>query len=182
MRKLIDQDEIRIARADISDSAALSRFSQLTFIDKFGHLYRQKDLEDFLVNDHSEAVYAAMLTQSDYGVWKVDDLRTGELIAYAVACRACGLLVPDMPPNAGEVKRLYVSPRRQSEGVGRYLMEAMLAWLEADGPCPLYLSVYKFNEGAQRFYARYGFSVLLEYEFMVGNHADPEYIFVRNLG
>lgn len=41
----------------------------------------------------------------------------------------------------------------------------------------IYLSVFSENQGAHRFYQRWGFSKHSEYEYMVGNHADHEFIY-----
>ena len=44
---------------------------------------------------------------------------------------------------------------------------------ERDGPRTLWIGVWSENLGAQRFYARYGFEKVGEYEFSVGQHARP---------
>ena len=82
--------------------------------------------------------------------------RDGHAIGYAQA-GPCGLPHPDVRPGDGELKRLYLRRSEQNGGVGRALMDAAMAWLERDGPRPLWLSVWSENTGAQRFYGRYGF-------------------------
>ena len=79
----------------------------------------------------------------------------------------------------GELKRLYLRQSEQNGGVGRALMDAAMAWLERDGPRPLWISVWSENLGAQRFYARHGFEFAGEYEFPVGEQRDREYMFRR---
>ena len=54
-----------------------------------------------------------------------------------------------------------------------------MAWLLADGPRTLWLSVWSENFGAQRFYARYGFEFMAEYEFIVGQQRDREFMYRR---
>jgi ribosomal protein S18 acetylase RimI-like enzyme len=91
----------------------------------------------------------------------------------------CGLPVPDLEPGAGEIKRLYVTPAGQNEGLGSRLMNTMLDWLASTGRDPLYVGVWSQNYGAQRFYQRYGFEKVGEYEFPVGNQLDIEFILKR---
>ena len=62
------------------------------------------------------------------------------------------------------------------------LIKAILrlpAWLEKDGPRTLWIGVWSENLGAQRFYARYGFHKVGEYEFPVGETRDREFILRR---
>ena len=88
---------------------------------------------------------------------------------------------PDMPDRSGELMRFYIDQRYRGAGLGGRLFEKALAWLHENFD-HVYLSVYAENFGAQRFYERYGFEKVHEYHFMVGNHADPEFIMKRREG
>lgn len=169
--------EIRICRASVPDAEALSVIGAKTFSDKFAHLYAPKDLQAFLDESHCIEAYKRHLTDPNTAIWKAETA-DHKIVGYAVAS-PCNLPVDDMPAGAMEISRLYVDEGWQSHGLGRKLMDAMLEWIDRDGAAPLYLSVYKFNDGAQRFYERYGFGLLKEYRYKVGNHYDPEYLFVR---
>ena len=79
----------------------------------------------------------------------------------------------------GELKRLYLLATAQGGGIGARLFEQALDWLERDGPRTLWISVWSENYGAQRFYARYGFEHVGEYEFIVGQQHDREFMFRR---
>jgi ribosomal protein S18 acetylase RimI-like enzyme len=72
-----------------------------------------------------------------------------------------------------------VSSSAQGGGIGAQLFEQALAWLERDGPRTLWISVWSENYGAQRFYGRYGFEMAGEYEFLVGEQRDREFMFRR---
>lgn len=169
--------EVTIERAGAADADGLSRLGTKTFSDKFAHLYKPEDLQLFLETSHSVPAYETALADPETGIWKAV-AEDGALAGYAVA-GPCGLPVDDMPEGAMEISRLYVDEGFQAMGLGRALMDAMLAWIDGAGRAPLYLSVYKFNDGAQRFYHRYGFELLKEYRYRVGNHFDPEYLYVR---
>jgi len=43
------------------------------------------------------------------------------------------------------------------------------------------LSVWSGNDGAQRFYARYGFAKVADITFRVGEQLDEEFLFARML-
>ena len=96
-------------------------------------------------------------------------------IGYVTACPA-HLPHPDVAPGDGEIQRLYILRGYQGGGRGTLLLRTGLEWLEREGPRTLWIGVWSENYGAQRFYARHGFEIVGEYSFMVGDHADREFI------
>ena len=169
-------EETSIRRATVEDAAVLAELGTATFVETFGHLYSPTDLQAFLDESHTPAAYAKVLANPDYALWIAE--RDGEAIGYAQA-GPCGLPHADSQPTDGELKRLYVRAGIQGGGTGRALMDAAMAWLLRDGPRPLWLSVWSENLGAQRFYARYGFGFVAEYEFIVGAQRDREFMYRR---
>lgn len=155
------------------DAQTLAALGAETFIATFGRLYDEKDLNAFLVKSHSAEVYAAFLRNPDYGLWLAVSPQ-GEAIGYAVA-GPCGLPVPNCPANAGELMRLYLKQGVQGGGIGARLLETALEFLRSRFNS-IYLSVYAENTGAQRLYQRFGFVKIHEHFYMVGDHADPDWI------
>ncbi len=165
-----------IRRATPDDAAALSVLGTQTFVETFAHLYTPADLQAFLDESHSQAAYAKVLADPDYALWIAE--RDGQAIGYAQAGR-CGLPHADVKPEDGELKRLYLLQSAQNGGVGNALFQQALAWLERDGPRTLWISVWSENFGAQRFYERHGFGFVAEYEFIVGEQRDREFMYRR---
>jgi len=167
-----------VRRAGPDDAAELAALGARTFVESFGHLYSPQDLQAFLDESHSPAAYARLLADPAYALWLAfaDD---GVAMGYALAGPA-GLPHADLKPGDGELKRLYMRADAQGSGIGTRLFDAALEWLERDGPRTLWISVWSENYGAQRFYARYGFEKAGEYEFIVGQQRDHEFIFRRN--
>jgi ribosomal protein S18 acetylase RimI-like enzyme len=58
---------------------------------------------------------------------------------------------------AGVLHDLFVDPERRGHGLGRRLLEAVLAYLPSRGLSQLVLSTAERNEAAQRFFASAGF-------------------------
>lgn len=165
-----------IRRATPQDAATLAALGARTFVDTFGHLYKAEDLQAFLRDSHSQAAYAETLADPAYALWIAE--ADGAAIGYAQA-GPCGLPHADVAPGDGELKRLYLLPSAQGGGIGARLFEQALAWLERDGPRTLWISVWSENLGAQRFYGRYGFDFVAEYEFPVGAQRDREFMYRR---
>jgi diamine N-acetyltransferase len=167
---------LSIRRATPADAQAVSRIATRTFTGTFGHLYPDEDLQAFLRDSYAVEKQALILSLDAYAIWLLE--RDGEAVGHAAA-GPCGLPHPGVRPGDGELKRLYVLPEFQNGGWGQRLFETALAWLERDGPRPLWISVWSENLGAQRFYARAGFALAGEYEFEVGRARDREFIFHR---
>lgn len=168
---------VSIIRATISDADALAEIGVSTFVETFGHLYSEQDLQQFLDENHRPSIYAQLLASPAVAFWLA--YADGTLAGY-IGVGPSSLPVPDQPENAGELKRLYVSADYQGTGLAQAMMVHALGFLEANFN-ELYLSVYADNPRAQRFYARYGFQKFHEYTFMVGNHGDPEWIMRREM-
>ncbi len=59
-------------------------------------------------------------------------------------------------------------------------MKVILSWFEEHYPSrPIWLSVFSKNLKAQKFYAHYGFIIVGEYEYPVGESKDHEFIMKR---
>lgn len=165
-----------IRRAGPADALALSRIAMRTFTETFGHMYPAGDLQDFLHTNYAIGECEKLLADGRYAVWLLED--AGMAIGHAMA-GPCGLPNADVKPADGELKRLYLLPQAQSGGWGARLFEQALAWLEREGPRTIWISVWSENLGAQRFYARWGFTKVAEYEFPVGRVRDREFMFRR---
>jgi len=168
---------VLIRRATADDAAALSNLGAATFAETFGHLYPPDDLQTFLTNSHSVEAWNRSLDDQQRAVW-LATLDGGAPIGF-IAVGACKLPVENREPTAGEIQQLYVLARHHNLRLGSRLMQLGLEWLEARGRTPLYIGVWSENLGAQRFYARYGFSKFGEYGFPVGKTVDREFILKR---
>ena len=166
-----------IRRATVDDAELMSRIASETFVETFGHLYPQEDLQYFLDNSYSPSAQRTSLADPANAMWLLED-DDGVAIGHAYA-GPCGLPHPDVRAGDGELKRLYVLARAHNAGWGGQLFRTVLDWLQRDGPRTLWIGVWSENAGAQRFYARYGFGKVGEYLFPVGNTNDHEFILRR---
>ena len=194
-----------IRRATPADAEALSTLARTCFTQTFGHLYAPADLETFLDEAYAPDVLRAELEDPNRATWflfedeadegfsrpnpspadhprapePVDEAPASSAshapIGYVTACPA-HLPHPDVAPGDGEIQRLYILRGYQGGGRGTLLLRTGLEWLEREGPRTLWIGVWSENYGAQRFYARHGFEIVGEYSFMVGDHADREFI------
>ncbi len=170
-------DDLAIVKIENrTDAAAIAHLGAQTFSETFGHLYKPEDLSLFLEGSHSIASYEKLIDDPEATLWAAKT-NAGEYVGYSVVS-ACGLPVPNMPENSGELMRFYVYADYQGGGLGNQMLSLALDQMDKQFTHH-FLSVYAENFGAQRLYARYGFEIIHQYHYMVGNHADPEYIMQR---
>jgi ribosomal protein S18 acetylase RimI-like enzyme len=155
-----------------ADITQIAPFSAKQFTRKFGHIYKPEDLKIHLEKACSEAYFTECFGK-DHILLVLDE---EAIIAYAKWGR---LTLPVDHPVVPclEIHRLYVSDEYRNQGIGQKLMDQMLARMEDQQM--IYLSVFSENYGAQRFYHRYRFSKLKEYDYMVGSHVDLDFIYQR---
>lgn len=165
-----------IRRALPADAEALAAIGSRTFVDTFGHLYPDEDLQAFLAEAYGLTRTFDDLADPTKAAWLVE--AEGQVVGYAQA-GPCGLPHPDVTPACGELKRFYFLKAWQSRGLGGQLFDQVMGWLLADGPRDIWIGVWSENHGAQRFYGRQGFEKAGEYGFKVGRTTDQEFILRR---
>ena len=83
----------------------------------------------------------------------------GDVIGLAMGMPAEGFT------HTGEVSALYVQQGFQGRGIGRRLVQAVAAWLHAQGHTVLHIAVLAANAPARKFYEAIGGTVIGEREF-----------------
>lgn len=169
-----------LREATLADVPAVSRLATDSFIAKFGPLYSAENLAMFLAENLSEPAITTELANQTR-VYRLAEDADGALLGYAKIGLICGF--PDYARGSRvmELKQLYTAPEATGKGIGGALMDWAMGQFAARGADEVQLSVYAHNEGAHRFYARYGFAKVADITFRVGDHIDPEFLFARML-
>lgn len=164
-----------IRRARPADAPVLALLGHETFVETFGHLYPESDLQPFLAATYTPDTFRRVLNDPHQALWIAE--RHGKALGYAHA-GPCALPHPEVTPSCGELKRLYVHSSAQGHRLGNTLLATALAWLTQPAR-DLWIGVWSKNIGAQRLYARHDFLKAGEYEFAVGATRDREFILRR---
>ena len=156
--------EFVIRRCHIGDETRLSLLGKATFLETYADSTQAADLLAFVETEHSIERYRFWLESRFARLWVAEIGWGRSAIGYAVAL---------VSPNTGlglemEIKRLYVLHRFHQRGLGRRLMNEILATARQDGIAELFLKVQKANQSAVAFYSRHGFCVAGEERFRVG--------------
>lgn len=169
--------ELRFAAPD--DAAALAELGARSFVAKFGYMYTPEDLGNFLDESHSANKTAKEIADPAMRVVLAEE--AGRLLGFCKLVLACGWPEHAQGSKVVELKQLYTDPDITGRGIGSALMDRALEIAREHGADEMQLSVWSGNEGAQKFYARYGFGKIADIHFMVGDQRDDEFLYARML-
>ena len=159
-----------------TDAPALAALARDSFAETFGHLYSPENLAAFLAG-HTADGWAAILASPDDAVRVVE--ADGRFVGYARIGQ------PKLPfesePGALELRQFYLLRPAHGTGLADELMTWILDEAIRRGAPAIYLSVFKDNARAIRFYARHGFQFVTTHAFLVGEHRDTDHILRRDL-
>lgn len=155
------------------EALALVSVGRQAFTETFGSLYSAQDLQDFLAKDYDPAMVAHGLADPTLH-WRVARL-DGVMVGF-VKWGVCKLPLEPIALPQMELHRLYVLQAFQGKAIGRALMHAAMAGMQASGAGEICLGVWENNMKARRFYAAYGFEKAGEYDYPVGKQIDREWI------
>ena len=159
-----------------ADAPVLEDVFRRAFIETFGHLYRPENLDSFLDRMTEEAWRGELADSAIF-------IRLAEAEGEAAGFAKLGPLGLPVEPRgrALELKQLYLLSEWHGQGIARVLMDWVLDRARFQGADALYLSVWTENFRARAFYARYGFTFVAPYAFMVGDQADEDEIWRLDL-
>lgn len=174
-------ETITLRPAVAADTDALAALAHQSFVDAFAHYYRPEDLQQFLDEWKTPAVYARAIADPATAIQlaEVD----GQLAAYCLLKR--GYVMDDHPqPHPLRpvfLSQLYCAGNRTGLGLGARLMDWAMEQAREWQADSISLSVYSENLGAQKFYQRRGFAKVADTEFWVGSQRDEEYLYELRL-
>lgn len=160
-----------------ADAAALADLGTRSFVAKFGYMYTPEDLRNFLAESHSEAKAAKEIADPSMRVLLAEE--EGRLLGFCKLVLACGWPEHARGQAVIELKQLYTDPDITGRGIGSALMDRAMEIAREQAADEMQLSVWSGNEGAQKFYARYGFGKVADIYFMVGDQRDDEFLYAR---
>ena len=174
----------RLRRATAADADAVCAFGRQAFCDTFAHLYSKADLDHYLNESYTPAVFAAYVRNSLMALFVAEDKVGDAILGYSLAGP---VVVPHAEawPADGELRKLYVAQAAKGTGIAQALLALCVEWVRggqccASGPgherARTYLSVWSENRRALAFYRRAGFAVVGEYLYEVGEARDLELI------
>ena len=84
-------------------------------------------------------------------------------------------------PESLEVERVYVLKAFQSASVGKSFLDRAMQIARKRGKTYLWLGAWKDNHRALKFYLRYGFRIIGEHSFFVGEDEQSDFIMRKDI-
>lgn len=147
----------------------LIAFGRQEYINTFGHLFSETQLNEYLSEAYSQSTHNHWLSSDAYCFYIAYN-EAGAICGYILCSSTCSLDVPssegDSTPQGGEIKRLYIASSTFGSGLSELLLKQGIEWLvQKQLSRHIYLGVYSENPRALKFYERYGFRPVGEYPF-----------------
>jgi diamine N-acetyltransferase len=163
--------------AEPAEMEALAAFAQTQFAANFAHLYEAAEMQRFLEDAYHPDLLRREMSEGK-AVFALCET-SGHYLGY-IKYGFCKLPITPANPPQTEIHQLYIDAGMQGYGIGKKLMQMALADMEPRSG-EICLGVWSQNFRAQRFYESFGFAKVGEYDFIVGKHADREFIY-RKIG
>jgi diamine N-acetyltransferase len=172
------QAAIRIRRAEEDDALALSVLAEGTFRAAFSESNTAANMQLHCAANYGEALQLAEIRGSNRETW-VAEADNG-LVAYVQLL--FGAASPMTSGERGvEIQRFYVNASYHGAGLAHQLMARVLARSEAAGSSALWLGVWERNPRALAFYRKWGFDVVGEHTFKVGDDPQRDLVMRRDM-
>ncbi|CAF2616062.1 unnamed protein product [Rotaria sp. Silwood2] len=172
-----------LRRAVDTDNIALSQLNQHafreTFIDGFTIPIGEDNLQSYFRTSVSPEAHAKKIADPQQATWIIIDKTNNEFVAFTNA-GPCTLSHPDVRAGEdAELHRIYVRRDRQGYGLGQWLMNVALSWLEERFPGrPIWVTVWSGNSKAQKLFKNYNFNKVDNYSYKLGEY-NAENIIMR---
>lgn len=172
--------DLTLRRAAPADAALIADLGARTFTDAFGADNDPAAMERYVAEAFSVDRIAAELEapQSTFFLCRDPAFDEARPVGYA---RVLGGSTTECVESAKpiELVRLYIEGTARGRGYGSALMRACLAAAAEDGFETMWLGVWDQNDGARRFYRRWGFRDVGTQDFMLGGERQTDIVMAR---
>jgi diamine N-acetyltransferase len=177
----MDDSAVNIRPARLSDVSDLVGFCAKQFTDAFGAGLNPADLALHITRAYSVDKLTAEVTHSNALFLVAHDAHGLAAYAYLLwndpfmgqATRALH------SPAMAHLERFYVDRRAHGSGIANALMQACVSAARARAAVGLWLTVWRQNPRAQRFYQKHQFEEVGEAVFVVGNDPQHDHVYCR---
>ena len=170
---------MEIRAAVESDASALARLAEETFRATFAASNPAENMQRHCESSYGESIQLAEIRDPNLETWLAED--GGRLVAYAQLRRGAvpAAVVAQRPV---EILRFYVRAEAHGKGVAQVLMTHALGRATQCGADVVWLGVWEHNPRAIAFYRKWGFEVVGEHVFMMGDDPQRDLLMRRVVG
>ena len=171
--------KLEIAHAVSEDASGLSRLAALAFPLACPPTTSPADIEVHLANKLGTTQFENFIADDNNVllVARYESMIIGfALLVFQQTKRGEISVNLSVQSNTAELSKFYVHPDHHGTGSAQTLMSECLQLCQERGWGGFWLNVNQLNERANRFYAKFGFAVVGECEFSLGQNVEQDYI------
>ena len=169
-----------VRAALLSDAESIAKLGGHVFAHTFGHSVTPDDLQAFLTETYTPPAISAELSHQDKTTLVVTD-DTGVIKGFATLTRNSTEPCVESLEDKVELQRLYVDLSAHRQGVGSMLMRSMEEIATGEGFRNMWLGVWDENHKAMRAYEKWGYKVVGDHDFTVGDIVQTDLIMTKAL-
>lgn len=169
--------KLAFRRATVEDTSTLVQFGADTFKAAFGPYHTPEDMAEYLAaNFNYEVVQSLIENSSTYFVLGYEGQ---EVVGYAMLKKGPH---PEFVTgsNPVELVRFYVAPELIGLGYGSALMRRCLEEARRMGHATTWLATWQKNKRAIGFYERWGFRIVGNAIYVIGDDVTDDFIMQRS--
>lgn len=155
----------RIREAGSGDAAKLAELGRITTEAWFADVYTADELQSFLQRDFSEPVLNKQIESAELHTFLIHEVNNQAAGFARINWRKP---IPMTAVTGAELQKIYYLPECTGLGLGRKLMNAVMAKAAERGESYLWLDVLDSNPRARAFYQELGFELLGSRPFATG--------------
>ncbi len=170
---------MKLRYATIKDADELCQFARQAFYDTYASYNDEQDMAAYI----NEAFTIARTEEGINNpltkfllIWNNDELCGFTKLTWGNRPDA-----PNTTEKQLEIARFYVAKQFIGKGVGKLLMEASTDYAKQCNAACIWLQVWQENKRAIQFYTKWGFEIVSDWTFMLGNDKQEDYIMVKQL-
>jgi diamine N-acetyltransferase len=172
------QAAIRIRRAEEDDAQELSVLAERTFRTAFAESNTAANMQLHCETTYGHALQLAEIRESSRETWVAE--ADARLVAYVqLRFDATSPMISGERPV--EIQRFYVDAAHHGAGLAHQLMAHVIARAKAAGAATLWLGVWERNPRALAFYRKWGFDVVGEHTFNLGDDIQRDFMMRRDV-
>ena len=171
-------DKLGIRQATTDDANLLTELSITTFRDKFEPLNKPEDMDMYIKGEMNIEKLTAELGDPDnlFFLAYYNEVLAGYT---KIRTKEAPTELNGMKPI--ELERLYVLYTYQNLGIGAALMEHCLSYAKGKNYDTVWLGVWEHNDGAIKFYERFGFKLFGSHPFVLGTDEQTDVLMMKRL-
>lgn len=176
----LSKQQITIRKASSSDAEGVAKMGAHVFTFAFGHSVSPEDLQAYLDETYTTEAISRAIANPDSKMLVAAD-EEDVLKGFVTLERGTSEPCVEGVESRVELNRLYVDVEAHGQGVGTLLSNAIEQVAKEEGFRNMWLGVWEENEKAIRAYERWGYKMVGDHDFQIGDIVQRDLIMLKAL-